>query len=67
MQGRPRRVTGYRLTIWVEQTAEQEAAYRTEHALGPDEPLRRHLGAHLADLLEGEGELTGWWSITRVR
>lgn len=67
MQGRPRRVTGYRLTLWIELTADQERAYRAEHALSPDESLRRHLAERLTDILEGEGQITGWWSITRVR
>ena len=67
MWGRSRRVTEYRMTIWISMTAEEEQAYRSEHGLGPDDPLRAHLADHIRDHLDGDGELTGWWSITRVR
>lgn len=67
MQRRPRRVTEYRLTLWIGQTDTEEQAYRTEHRLGPTDPLRAHLAEHVADLLAGEGEITGWWHITRIR
>ena len=55
------------MTIWISMTAEEEQAYRSEHGLGPDDPLRAHLADHIRDHLDGDGELTGWWSITRVR
>lgn len=62
-----RRQQGYRLTIWIEQTREEEAAYRAAHQVDPEESLRQHLAGHLTGLLEGEGELTGWWHILRIR
>ena len=62
-----RRQQGYRLTIWIEQTREEEAAYRDAHQVAPEDSLRRHLADHLTGLLEGEGALTGWWHILRVR
>ena len=66
MQDR-RGTTGYRLTIWIEQTREEEATYRAAHQVSPDESLRTHLADHLTSLLEGEGALTGWWHILRIR
>lgn len=62
-----RRQQGYRLTIWIEQTREEEDAYREAHEVGLEEPLRRHLADHITTLLEGEGLLTGCWHILRVR
>jgi len=67
MQEPPRHVTGYRLTLWVSMTAEEVQAYRTEHALAPEESLRRHLAQRLETQLAGEGTLMGWWHDTRVR
>ena len=62
-----RRQQGYRLTIWIEQTREEEAAYQAAHQVDPEDSLRQHLADHLTGLLEGEGALTGWWHILRIR
>ena len=65
MQDR-RRVTSFRLTLWLSMTPAEEQAYRAEHALGDSDSTRRHLAARLQDQLDGEGEIAGWWHDARM-
>jgi hypothetical protein len=47
-------------------TAEQEAAYRVDHAMSPDDSTRVHLIRTVREELDGIGHLSGWWGEVKV-
>lgn len=57
----------YRLWIRVPMTAEQEAAYRADHAMSPDDSTRARLIETVHETLDGTGHLSGWWGEVTVR
>lgn len=49
----------FRLEVWM--TADQEARYRADRRLSPDEDVRPDVATWIHEEVAGAGELSGWW------